>query len=62
MKSEEKPIHETTIIHISGSLYMRIPPILRDYMKINPNSDMKIQTEHGQHGKYASFWNNDEQK
>ena len=42
-----------------GSLYVRIPPHLIEYLDLEDNMDICIQDDKGKHGKFISLWNKD---
>lgn len=45
-----------------GSYYLLIKPELKNYLELRDGSNIKVQTENGEHGPYLSIWNPNQQK
>lgn len=52
---------DSKIIRSGNSLYLRIPPEILDYLQAEKDTEMKIQSEHGEYGPYISAWNPEQQ-
>lgn len=47
----------TSVIKNGGTLYLRVPPDLAEFLGIKEGQDtVEIQDEQGKHGRFASFW------
>lgn len=56
MKDDDKIQFDGKIRKIGGSYYALIKPELIEYLSLRDGSKIKLQTEHGEHGRYLSLW------
>ena len=53
-------ITKTNTTKFGGTLYLRIPPHLVQYLELDKNMEVNIQDDNGKHGKFLSFWRADQ--
>lgn len=52
---------ETNAKKFGGTVYVRIPPHLVQYLKLDDNTELTVQDDNGKHGKFISFWRKDQE-
>lgn len=57
-------ISETNTQTINGSVYLRIPPHLVEYLKLSKEKSMlmEIRDDVGKYGRFISAWRKDQKK
>jgi len=49
-------ITNTNAKKFGGTVYVRIPPHLVQYLSLEDNIEIEIPNDNGKHGKFISFW------
>ena len=63
MKEDDKAKFERTASDNNGSIKVNIPPEIAEHLNLEQGDTIGLQTEHSKdHGNYASFWNETEQR
>jgi antitoxin component of MazEF toxin-antitoxin module len=53
-------ISETNTKKFGGTIYLRIPPHMVEYLTLKEEDLILIQDDNGKHGKFVSFWRKDQ--
>lgn len=62
-RRKDKQPEDVEVVEINGTLYIRIPPKLRDFLDVSADSTLQTQTEYSEtYGRYCSYWNPDQQE
>lgn len=62
MKENKQGVQfSSNIRKFGGSYYVLVKPELKDYLNLSDGSNVKIQTEASEHGRYLSLWNPSQQ-
>lgn len=61
MNQDDKPVFKGPISKKGESYYLLIRPELVNFLDIDHRDEMEVQAETGEHGKYVSAWNPDQQ-
>lgn len=60
-ESSELNKQKSNTVKRGGTIYMRIPPRIRDKLSLDGDTEVEVALEKGPHGKYMSTWNPNQQ-